>query len=209
MKIVEHCDILSHGSFALSKIWKKACSNVEKAIIVTDWPHGSGKFTIYPESGKKPGKGNGVKPIKRPCIEKLRELGWETEDLPKIKGDVLRTGDLDALYKSEAGFIGFEWETGNISSSHRAINKLLLTLKKGGIKGGLLVVPSNKLKAYLTDRIGNIEELRPYFPLWKTIQIKEGALRIIVVEYNATSLSVPKIPKGTDGWARSTLYRST
>jgi hypothetical protein len=209
MKIVERCDILSKGSFALSKIWKKACSDVEKAIIITDWPHGSGKFTIYPESGKKTGKGNGVLPIKVPCIRKLKEFGWETEDLPKIERGVLGTGDLDALYKSEAVFIGLEWETGNISSSHRAVNKLLLTLQLGGIKGGLLVVPSDRLKPYLTDRIGNIGELRPYFPLWKTIQIKEGALRIIVVEHDATSLSVPKIPKGTNGWAKSALYRST
>lgn len=206
MKIVEHCDILSKGGFAASRSWKKACADVEKAILITDWPHGSGKFTIYPESGKKTGKGNGVLPIKKPCIAMLKELGWETENLPKIEGGVLGIGDLDAFYKSAAGFIGFEWETGNISSSHRAINKLLLTLQKGGIKGGILVVPSNKLKPYLTDRIGNIGELRPYFPLWSTIQLEEGVLRIIVVEHDATSTSVPKIPKGTDGWAKGKSY---
>lgn len=206
MKIVEHCDILSKGGFAASRSWKKACADVEKAILITDWPHGSGKFTIYPESGKKTGQGNGVLPIKEPCIAKLKELGWETEDLPKIEGGVLGIGDLDAFYKSAAGFIGFEWETGNISSSHRAINKLLLTLQKGGIKGGILVVPSNKLKSYLTDRIGNIGELRPYFPLWSTIQLEEGVLRIIIVEHGATSTSVPKIPKGTNGWAKGKSY---
>jgi hypothetical protein len=206
MRIVEHCDILSKGSFATSRAWKKACADVEKAILATDWPHGSGKFTIYPESGKKTGQGNGVLPIKEPCINKLRELGWDTEDLPKIEGGVLGTGDLDALLKSESGYVGFEWETGNISSSHRAINKLLLTLQTGGIKGGILVVPSDKLKQYLTDRIGNIGELRPYFPLWKTFQLKEGVLRIIIVEHNATSNLVPKIPKGTDGWAKGKSY---
>jgi hypothetical protein len=206
MKIAEHCDILSKGSFPSNRIWNKACSDVEKAIIATDWPHGSGKFTIYPESGKKTGQGNGVLPIKGPCIAKLKEFGWETEDLPKIKGGVLGTGDLDALYKSNLGFIGFEWETGNISSSHRAINKLLLTLLKGGIKGGILVVPSNNLKPFLTDRIGNIGELRPYFPLWNSIRIKDGVLRIIVVEHDATSKSVPRIPKGTDGWAKGKSY---
>jgi hypothetical protein len=144
--------------------------------------------------------------IKEPCIKKLKEFGWETEYLPMIKGGVLGTGDLDALYKSETGYIGFEWETGNISSSHRAINKLLLALQKGGIKGGILVVPGEKLRPYLTDRIGNIRELRPYFPLWSTIQIEEGVLRIIVVEQDATSTSVPRIPKGTDGWAKGKSY---
>ncbi len=206
MKIVELCDILAKGKFPDSKEWKKACANVEEAIIATDWPHGTGKFTIYPESGKKTGEGNGVLPIKDPCIARLRDLGWETEKLPKIEDGVLRTGDLDAIYRSKAGYIGFEWETGNISSSHRAINKLLLTLLRGDIKGGILAVPSDKLKIYLTDRIGNISELRPYFPLWTAINIREGALRIVVVEYDATSRSVKKIPKGTDGWAKGKPY---
>lgn len=206
MKIVEHCDVLSNGGFPNSRAWKKACADAEKAILATDWPHGSGRFTIYPESGKKTGQGNGVLPIKEPCIAKLKALGWETEELPKIKGGVLGTGDLDALFESKVGFVGFEWETGNISSSHRAINKLLLTLLKGGIKGGILVVPSDTLKPYLTDRIGNIGELRPYFPLWNAIQIKEGALRIFVVEHDGTSRSVPRIPKGTDGWAKGLSY---
>ena len=201
MKIVEHYDILSQGNFSTSKVWRKACLDVEKAIKATDWPHGSGKFTIYPESGKKRGEGNGVVPIKTPCILMLKKFGWKIEKLPIIKDGVLGTGDLDALYKSESGFIGFEWETGNISSSHRAINKLLLTLQKGGIKGGILVVPSDKLKQYLTDRIGNIGELRPYFPLWRTIQIEQGTLRIIVVEHDDTSTAVPRIPKGKDGRA--------
>jgi len=202
MKIVERCDILSKGRFADSRAWKKACADVEKAILATDWPHGSGKFTIYPQSGKERGKGSGVVPIKEPCINKLKEFGWKTEKLPQIEKGALVTGDLDALYESESGYIGFEWETGNISSSHRAINKLLLTIQQGGIKGGILIVPSDKLKPYLTDRIGNIGELRPYFPLWRTIQADEGVLRIIVVEQDATSTSVPRIPKGTNGRAK-------
>jgi hypothetical protein len=206
MKIVEQWDILSVGNIAKSKVWRKACSDIETAILSTDWPHGSGKFTIYPESGKKTGQGNGVLPIKEPCIQKLKELGWDTEELPEIEGGVLGIGDLDALYKSKEGYIGFEWETGNISSSHRAINKLLLTLQKGGIKAGILVVPSDALKPYLTDRIGNIRELKPYFPLWRTIQLEEGILRVIVVEHDAKSTSVPKIPKGTDGWAKGKNY---
>lgn len=206
MRIVERCDILSKGRFSTSKVWRRACADVDKAILVTDWPHGSGKFTIYPESGKKTGKGNGVLPIKEPCIAELKELGWVTEDLPKIERGILGTGDLDAIFGSEAGYIGFEWETGNISSSHRAINKLLLTLQMGGIKGGILVVPSDNLKPFLTDRIGNIGELRPYFLLWRTIQLDDGILRIVVVEHDATSTSVPRIPKGTDGWAKAKSY---
>ncbi len=201
MKIVETVDLIARGKFPKSRAWRTACRHVKSAIRATDWPHGSGKFTIYPQSGKKRGEGNGVVPIKLPCLQKLREQGWQVERLPIIENGVMETGDLDALFRSSSGFIGFEWETGNISSSHRAINKLLLTLKLGGLIGGFLVVPSNKLKAYLTDRIGNIGELRHYFPLWRDTEIKEGALRIVVAEHDATSLDVPRIPKGTDGRA--------
>ena len=59
----------------------------------------------------------------------------------------------------------------------------------------------DNLKTFLTDRIGNIGELRPYLPLWSSVPIKEGVLRIEVVEHDATSLNVEKIPKGTDGRA--------
>lgn len=201
MKLVEFYDVLLVGSFPLSNEWDTACAQVEEAIRITDWPHGSGKFTIYPESGKGRGMGNGVVPIKKPCLERLNRLNWLTEDLPPLPVGVINPGDLDAVYRCKAGFIGFEWETGNISSSHRAMNKLLLTMQLGGLIGGFLVVPSNNLKMYLTDRIGNIGELKPYLPLWRSIQIKEGALRIMVVEHDATSFEVPKIPKGTDGRA--------
>jgi hypothetical protein len=201
MKLVEIHDVFSAGPFAQSQEWETVCRNVERAIQATDWPHGSGKFRIYPESGKKRGEGNGVVPIKKPCIRFLKELGWITEKLPPLERGVIRPGDLDALLKCSAGFIGFEWETGNISSSHRAVNKLLLTMQVGGLIGGFLVVPSDKLKPFLTDRIGNIGELRPYLPLWSSIPIKEGVLRIVVVEHDETSFDVPRIPKGTNGRA--------
>ena len=201
MKIVEKYDLIRHDEILASPAWLSASKNVEDAIAATDWPHGSGKFTIYPESGKKRGMGNGVDPIKVPCIQKLKELGWEVEGMPPIPAGTLTTGDLDALLMSPIGYFAFEWETGNISSSHRAINKLLQTLMVGGIVGGFLVVPSDKLKTYLTDRIGNIGELRPYFPLWEKTVIERGALRIIVAEHDDTSVNVPKIPKRTDGRA--------
>ena len=74
-------------------------------------------------------------------------------------------------------------------------------MQLGGLVAGVLVVPSDGLKGFLTDRIGNIGELRPYLPLWSSLPIREGVLRIEVVEHDATSFDVPKIPKGTDGRA--------
>lgn len=201
MKLLEYHDILNPGMFEKSEALRQAWEDVEHAIALTDWPHGSGSFTIYPESGKKSGEGNGVKLIKVPCMRALCERGWLVEELPGMGSSVLRTGDLDALKVTPDGYVAFEWETGNISSSHRALNKLFLTMKETTTIGSFLVVPSNRLKVYLTDRIGNIGELAPYFPLWRDLSGIKGALRIIVVEQDAESYDVPKIPKGTDGRA--------
>lgn len=73
---------------------------------------------------------------------------------------------------------------------------------KGGLAGGILVVPSQKMRRYLTDRIGNITELREYFPVWQAIDFKRGAFRIIVVEYDELSESVMLIPKLGSGNAK-------
>lgn len=201
MRLLEHHDILNPELFKQSAALQVAWGDVREAIARTDWPHGSGSFTIYPECGKKSGKGNGVKLIKVPCMRVLRERGWQVERLPDVGSSVLRTGDLDALKTTPEGFVAFEWETGNISSSHRALNKLFLTMKETETIGSFLVVPSNRLKVYLTDRIGNIGELKPYFSLWRDLTGINGALRIVVVEHDAESFDVPKIPKGTDGRA--------
>lgn len=94
-----------------------------------------------------------------------------------------------------------EWETGNISSSHRALNKMALGLLKGKLAAGVLIVPSRRLYKYLTDRVGNIDEIAPYFDLWRCIPCAEGVLEVIAVEQDAESLSVRRISKGTDGRA--------
>ncbi len=202
MKIVSQHDLLNAHLFGAVPELDRAAQDVHAAILSTDWPHGSGAFTIYPESGKKRGQGNGVVPIKLPCLSALRQRGWRTEALPVIpNARVLETGDLDALLETPGGYIAFEWETGNISSSHRAVNKLLLAMQEAPILGSFLVVPSNRLKLWLTDRIGNIGELMPYFPLWTRVTGVSGALRVIAVEHDAESLNVPRIPKGTDGRA--------
>lgn len=171
MKIIEYHDILNEDLFKSSDVLATAWQEIKTAIQAIDWPHGSGKFTIYPQR-----KANGVKPIKIPCIEILKSYGWLNEKLPKKLGSsVLRTGDLDALKETDDGFIAFEWETGNISSSHRALNKLFLAMQETNTLGSFLVVPSNFLYIYLTDRIGNIRELKPYFPLWRNLPSIRGA----------------------------------
>jgi hypothetical protein len=78
-----------------------------------------------------------------------------------------------------------------------------MLVAEGVIAAGTLVVPSRKLYVYLTDRIGNINELEPYFGLWRSVPCKKGVLEIVVIEHDATSDRVPKIPKGTAGRALS------
>jgi hypothetical protein len=70
MKIVEWHDILNAARFARSSVLAKAWWEVQTAIAATDWAHGSGAFTIYPQSGKNRWQGNGVVPIKAPCVRK-------------------------------------------------------------------------------------------------------------------------------------------
>jgi hypothetical protein len=110
-----------------------------------------------------------------------------------------RLGDFDAVLPGPEKPIVVEWETGNISSSHRSMNKLTMLLSSGVISAGILAVPSRKLYVYLTDRIGNIKELEPYFELWKSVPCESGVLEIVVFEHNAESKRVQKIPKMTAG----------
>lgn len=60
---------------------------------------------------------------------------------------------------------------------------------------------SRSIPKAVTDRIGNIGELMPYFPLWRSVVNAAGALRIVVVEHDAVSKRVSRIPKGKDGRA--------
>jgi hypothetical protein len=165
------------------------------------WPPGSDRFTIYPERGKKRGEGNGVVPIKNEFIKELRKLKWTIEGAAKNHlGENL--GDFDAVLPGPEGPIVVEWETGNVSSSHRSMNKLTMLVSNGTIAAGTLVVPSRKLYKYLTDRIGNYQELQPYVKLWKSVPCESGVLEIVVIEQDAESYEAPKIPKGTDGRAK-------
>jgi len=200
MKIVHVETLISCGPFAESLAWASIRSNLLTAIQAVDWPTGSGSFTIYPESGKKRKAGNGVTPIKAGLMARLGKSGWKLEE-PIAIAARRQPGKTDAVLYTEAGPVALEWETGNISSSHRALNKMTLGLMQGKLAAAVLVVPSRVLYRFLTDRIGNWDELLPYLELWKSVPCERGVLEIVVIEHNATSVEVPRIPKGTDGRA--------
>lgn len=198
MKIVDVITLQSCGSYATSKHWKRTRKQIHDAVKRCEWPIGSGSFTVYPQSGKKRGEGNGVLPIRNEFVAYLKSKGWAIEGPAKNALDQ-SLGDFDAALPGPEKPIVVEWETGNISSSHRSMNKLTMLVSDGVISAGVLAVPSRKLYVYLTDRIGNIKELEPYFGLWKSVPCEAGVLEIIVFEHDAESTSVKKIPKMTAG----------
>jgi len=201
VKIVREEKLIGCGAFAESEAWADARARLHAAVEDVEWPPGSGKFTIYPESGKKRDKGNGVKPIKEGLMLDLQKLGWKLEQVVQF-GGARNPGKFDAVLETDSGPVVLEWETGNISSSHRSLNKMALGLMRGRIAAGILIVPSSAFAQYLTDRIGNIRELEPYLELWRATPCQHGGvLEIVVIEHDATSEDVPRITKMTDGRA--------
>lgn len=205
--------IIDEGGYSGRAEFERATSDLKTAIQEVVWPMGTKDFAIYPESGKKSGEGNGVVPIKAGFAKAIQTRGWELEKAaPRsdpgedkiIKGS--RPGAFDAhLTFNNDSILPFvaEWETGNISSSHRAINRILLGIRMGYVSGGVLILPSRELAKFLTDRIGNEPELLPYRPLWSGAKLAPVSyFGIVVIEHDRTSLEVPRIPKGTDGRAR-------
>lgn len=201
MKVVHEETIVLHGSLADSSELKNIESEIKLAIREISWPTGAEGFFLNPNSrGKGRGEGNGVKPIKEACMTYLKGVGWEDERRLRPKG-VAGTGPLDAVRQTTQGLFAIEWETGNISSSHRALNKICLGVLDNELAGGILVLPSTELYPYLTDRIGNFRELIPYLPMWKQLPYKTGVIKILVVEQDGLKEDSPRIPKGTDGRA--------
>lgn len=167
---------------------------IKQAIRNVVWPIGTSSFTINPIP-----MGNGVKPLKNGFIAQLTAGGWEPEVRATLSGE-LGPGKIDAIKRlSDGKLIAAEWETGNISSSHRALNKMVVGMLAERLVAGFLVLPERSLYTFLTDRIGNVQELRPYFPLWRQIHVSRGVLCVLGIEHDHESEHVQQIPKGLDG----------
>lgn len=194
--------LLNQGPFAQSKDWELVLAEVYGAIQAIEWPKGSGGFYFQNGStGRGHGEGNGVVPIKDAFCIYLESMGWHRETCVDIT-TLNRPGPIDVTKKIEGvGVVAVEWETGNISSSHRAVNKMAIGILKKVLVGGVLVLPTRAMYRYLTDRIGNFEELAPYFSLWKSLSVQNGVLAIIGIEHDGTRPDASRIPKGTDGRA--------
>jgi hypothetical protein len=203
MRIVAEIEVLNADDAKDRLPIAAGLADIRAAVSSIVWPSGSNRFTIHPESGKKSGQGNGVRPIRDAFVLAMAELGWQPEapyPLASVAG-VGQPGGTDVAKVVETGSFLVEWETGNISSSHRSMNKMALALQHGAAAAGVLIVPSVRLARYLTDRVGNERELRPYLRFWSSVVIEDGYLGIFVVEHDDESLDVPRIKKGTDGRA--------
>lgn len=181
MKIVE--TIILHGN---ADAFKEAIKEIEVAI-------NKSKIIIPPIA-----KGNGVKPIKVETTKFLQKNGWDLEHRMDLEG--MRAKPLDAYKNFDKFKVGFEWETGNISSSFRALMKLYKAVLEYKIDLGVHVLPSREFYNYLTDRVGNISEMNPYLNVYKRIELpKKSCVIIIVVEHDKLDPEAPPIPKGLDG----------
>lgn len=143
--------------------------------------------------------GNGVKPIREGFVKALlKKSGWIKEHGMEIPG--MKKKPLDGYKKIGKLRIGLEWETGNVSSSFRALLKLISGLHNDQLDIAIHVLPSKAMYKFLTDRVGNVEELRPYFPIFKLIKINENkTLIILVVEHDEEDINSKLIKKGLDG----------
>jgi hypothetical protein len=207
VKVVRFEAIISNGPFPESETFHRVERELREAVDHVRWPRGAGQFTIFPQSGKKRLEGNGVKPIKLGFQDLLKSRGWLLEQRQRRRDSDKRTalmpGAFDAWVDLQSeGFLPFvaEWETGNISSSHRALNKMAIAMLEKRLVGGVLVLPTRNLARFLTDRVGNYEEIEPYVPLWQSLKAR-GYLGLIAVEHDGESLDVERIPKGSDGRA--------
>jgi hypothetical protein len=201
MLIKQRKDILASREVLEREWFRAVCGEITAAITSVTYPAGMDTFSINPIR-----QGNGVNPIKLNFVKCLKdEYGWELEAKLAISTESKNAGRIDAVKSipSSGKHFAVEWETGNISSSHRALNKIALGIIRGKLIGGALIVPSRKLYEYLTDRIGNYTELEPYFPVWGSLRVKgECVISVFEIEHDSEDNSLPLISKGKDGMAR-------
>lgn len=193
VRLVEWQVLINNG-FSDTLAYRRVEADVRTGVEKIVWPVGNDRFVINSDTGRGRGRGNGVKPIKDAFVEYLKTRGWITEQ---------DRFDAHLTFHGSTLPFAIEWETGNISSSHRAINRLALAMLVSRISGGILVVPSGDLYRYLTDRVGNYRELEVYFPLWREWRFLEsfGYLAVVAVQHDEANSNVPRIQKGTDGRA--------
>jgi Restriction endonuclease BamHI len=229
MKWLRTIVLFDKGDLASTTDWENLHDSYVRAIKGIENPRGSGAL-ILRKKVQLPSKQwmrNGVGYLRKEFLTyMLDHEGWGSESevaLPKSRVQPkLHLYPSMEEYKEPitsdfGGFdftaiavngtrIAIEWETGNISSSHRSMNKLAIALSAGLIEVGVLIVPSKALYEHLTDRVGNIGELSGYLAMWASMKtsVKRGLLAITVVEHDSLTESkkIKHLSVGGDGRAR-------
>jgi len=228
MKWLRTLIIFDRGNLIKSSDWKKIHKSYTRSIQSIDFPEGSGKLKLRRKFRRedRQWERNGVPYLRKRFITHMTTIeGWRREvgfDLGKNQTPptvrlypsckdyqepiTSKFGNFDFVTMSGKTHVAIEWETGNISSSHRSMNKLAIALGSGKICAGVLIVPSRDLYEHLTDRIGNIGELSGYLAMWKDLEarVERGLLALTVVEHDELT-DAPEFPylgMGNDGRAR-------
>lgn len=143
---------------------------------------------------------NGVVPIKEKCYSCLETKFYWYREKP-LECFPFKGGPIDVykefLNNTTSLNVGLEFETGNIASAHRSMNKLSLALEKNELQLAAIILPIHKMSYFLTDRVANYEELEPYFDL--LINRSFIVLGFDAEEYHPNA---PRLPKGKDGMSK-------
>lgn len=229
MKWLRTMVLFDKGGVISSTDWRTLHESYVRAISSIEHPLGSGSLTLRRKQQlpNKQWKRNGVRYLRNEFLAYMRDHErWRAESdvaLPRdreqpplllypsleeyrepITSDF---GGFDFMATAVNGTrVAIEWETGNISSSHRSMNKLAIALGSGIVEVGVLIVPSRALYEHLTDRIGNIGELSGYLAMWESLKstAERGLLAITVVEHDhlTDSEDIEYLSVGGDGRAR-------
>jgi hypothetical protein len=149
---------------------------------------------------------NGVMPLKDNCYQKLENdyLWFREKPLEYFHEQREKGGPIDVYKEFENPFtrVGLEFETGNISSAHRAMNKLSVGIKQHELDLAVLIMPVARLSYYLTDRVSNYEELEPYY-----ILLEEYPFIILGFDAEQYINTTPLLPKGPDGMSHRSIRK--
>lgn len=226
MKWLRTLVLFDRGDVASSSDWQTLHEAYVRAIKRVEHPAGTQRLMLRRKARLPSGQWNrnGVTPLKRQFLYSMVvDEHWRPEGAFDISG--LRKGPDIHLYPELAAHeepitsdfgafdfittapsgthVAIEWETGNISSSHRSLNKLAIALSAGKIQAGVLILPSRELYEHLTDRIGNIGELSPYLGMWSGLSstVERGLLAVTVVEHDELTddEAHPYLKSGKDG----------
>lgn len=219
MKWLRTLILFNEGNVLSSSDWQTVHESYVRSIASIDHPRGSGSLKLRRKE-KLPGKDkwrrNGVGYLRNSFLEHMKGAeGWQTEGGVNLGRDRVQPpiklypslepyrepitsdfGGFDFVTTASGGNrVAIEWETGNISSSHRSMNKLAIALGNGIVQAGVLIVPSRDLYDHLTDRIGNIGELSGYLSMWEGLKstVTRGLFAVTVVEHD-TLTSDPGFP---------------